>query len=57
MLPDSVEFDEYVAEECVSGCPLANPVNRYTPSVNGDGTTTVAWDLGDVPPLAKKRRS
>jgi uncharacterized repeat protein (TIGR01451 family)/fimbrial isopeptide formation D2 family protein len=51
VLPDSLDFDGYGTETCISGCPLVNPVNHYTPVVAG--TTRIAWDLGDfASPLA-----
>ncbi|WCB95409.1 hypothetical protein DSM104299_04152 [Baekduia alba] len=51
VLPDSLDFDAYGTETCISGCPLVNPVNHYTPVVSG--TTRIAWDLGDfASPLA-----
>jgi uncharacterized repeat protein (TIGR01451 family)/fimbrial isopeptide formation D2 family protein len=53
VLPTGVEFDGYGAETCLSGCPLANEINQYKPSVNGTtGKETIAWDLGDIPALA-----
>lgn len=48
LLPDEIAFDSYGAVDCVSGCPLVNPVQRYTAVPRGDGTTTIAWDLGDI---------
>jgi uncharacterized repeat protein (TIGR01451 family)/fimbrial isopeptide formation D2 family protein len=48
LLPDTIAFDGYGAVDCVSGCPLVNPVQRYTAVPRGDGTTTIAWDLGDI---------
>lgn len=53
VLPDSIEFDGYGSVECVSGCPPQNAANFYTPVVNGDGTTRIAWSLGDISPLAE----
>lgn len=47
-VPDGIDVDGYSAEACQSGCPLVNAVSRYTPVVNGNGTTTVAWDFGDI---------
>jgi uncharacterized repeat protein (TIGR01451 family)/fimbrial isopeptide formation D2 family protein len=47
-LPDSLDFDEYVSATCTSGCPPAIAVHTYKPKVNAAGTTTVAWDLGDI---------
>ena len=47
-LPDSLDFDEYVSATCTSGCPPAIAVHTYKPKVNAAGTTTVAWELGDV---------
>lgn len=55
VLPDALAFVEYGAVTCVSGpCPFVNdPLGRYTPVVNANGTTTIAWDFGDiVTPLA-----
>jgi uncharacterized repeat protein (TIGR01451 family)/fimbrial isopeptide formation D2 family protein len=46
VLPDSLDFDGYGTETCISGCPLVNPVNHYTPIVAG--STRIAWDLGDL---------
>ncbi len=46
VVPDSIDVDGYDSETCESGCPLVNPVNRYTPVVAG--TTKLAWDLGDI---------
>ncbi|HEY4315737.1 MAG TPA: isopeptide-forming domain-containing fimbrial protein, partial [Actinomycetes bacterium] len=52
VLPDSLDFDGYGTETCISGCPLVNdPINHYTPAVAG--TTKIAWDFGDIAaPLA-----
>jgi fimbrial isopeptide formation D2 family protein/uncharacterized repeat protein (TIGR01451 family) len=47
-LPDSLDFDEYVSATCTSGCPPALAAQTYKPKVNAAGTTTVAWDLGDI---------
>ncbi|MDQ2631023.1 MAG: hypothetical protein M3Y75_08630, partial [Actinomycetota bacterium] len=53
VLPDGMQFDHLVSEECVSGCPLANPIQRYSTVWPGDGTIHVTWDLGDIPPLSQ----
>jgi uncharacterized repeat protein (TIGR01451 family) len=53
VLPAGVEFDGYGSEECLSGCPLVNPVHEYREAVNGNGTETIAWDLGDIPALSQ----
>lgn len=54
VLPAGVDFDGYVAETCVSGCPLKNSINRYKAVVNGaTGQETIAWDLGDIPALSE----
>lgn len=53
VLPAGVEFDGYRAETCLSGCPLANPVNRYDLESRPDGSARIAWDLGDIPALAQ----
>lgn len=47
-LPANLAFDRYLSETCVSGCPEANPVQRYDAVARGDGTTTIAWDFGDI---------
>lgn len=55
VLPDALAFVEYGAVTCVSGpCPFVNdPLGRYDAVLNGNGTTTIAWDFGDiVTPLA-----
>lgn len=55
VLPNSLEFAGYGAVTCVSGgCPFANePLGRYDAVANPNGTTTIAWDFGDiVTPLA-----
>jgi uncharacterized repeat protein (TIGR01451 family)/fimbrial isopeptide formation D2 family protein len=48
LLPDSLDFDGYGSETCVSGCSSFTSLNRYTPVTNGNGTTTIAWDIGDI---------
>ena len=48
VVPDAIDVDGYTSEACVSGCPVPNAINRYTPVVNGNGTTTLAWDFGDI---------
>jgi large repetitive protein len=54
VLPAGVEFDSYGEIKCLSGCPLVNPVNKYKESINGTtGKETIAWDLGDIPPLGE----
>ncbi len=46
LLPDTIGFDRFTGSACVSGaCPT---VQEYDPVRNGDGTTTIAWDLGDI---------
>lgn len=52
-LPAGVEFDGYGTETCLSGCPLANPVQRYDFAPQGDGSALIAWDLGDIPALSQ----
>jgi uncharacterized repeat protein (TIGR01451 family)/fimbrial isopeptide formation D2 family protein len=52
-LPDGIMFDHFVSDECVSGCPLANPIQRYGTAYPGDGTIHLAWDLGDIPALSQ----
>jgi uncharacterized repeat protein (TIGR01451 family)/fimbrial isopeptide formation D2 family protein len=52
-LPAGVEFDAYASEQCLSGCPLVNPINRYTPAPGAGGVETIAWDLGDIPALSE----
>ena len=54
-LPDSLDFDEYVSATCTSGCPPAIAVQTYKPKVNAAGTTTVAWDLGDLAAAGEAR--
>ena len=54
-LPDSLDFDEYVSATCTSGCPPAIAVHTYKPKVNAAGTTTVAWELGDVEAASEAR--
>jgi fimbrial isopeptide formation D2 family protein/uncharacterized repeat protein (TIGR01451 family) len=54
-LPDSLDFDEYVSATCMSGCPPAIAVQSYKPKVNAAGTTTVAWDLGDIAAASEAR--
>lgn len=53
LLPAGVEFDGYVAETCLSGCPLANPISRYDFAAQPDGSAKIAWDLGDIPALSQ----
>lgn len=54
VLPAGVEFDGYGTEECLSGCPLVNPIQHYKAAVNGsNGKETIAWDLGDIPALSQ----
>ncbi|HEX4753970.1 MAG TPA: isopeptide-forming domain-containing fimbrial protein, partial [Solirubrobacterales bacterium] len=54
VIPAGVEFDGYGTVECLSGCPLVNPINEYEPSINGtNGKETIAWDLGDIPALSE----
>jgi large repetitive protein len=48
LLPANLAFDRYVSETCVSGCPVVNTVQRYDAVLRGDGTTTIAWDFGDI---------
>jgi uncharacterized repeat protein (TIGR01451 family)/fimbrial isopeptide formation D2 family protein len=45
VVPDSIDVDGYVSETCFSGCATVS-AGRYTPVVSG--TTTLAWDLGDI---------
>jgi uncharacterized repeat protein (TIGR01451 family)/fimbrial isopeptide formation D2 family protein len=53
VLPDTIAFDGGSTAQCISGCPLVNPVLPYNPVTRADGTTTLAWDFGDlVAPLA-----
>ena len=52
-IPAAVEFDGYVAETCLSGCPLANAVNHYDLAPQPDGSARIAWDLGDIPALSQ----
>lgn len=47
-LPDSLDFDEYVSAGCTSGCPPAVTVQTYKPRINASGTTSVAWNLGNI---------
>ncbi len=56
-LPDSIDFDSYGAATCTSGCPpeVLPTINQYTPVINGSGTTTIAWDLGDLGQTAVPR--
>jgi uncharacterized repeat protein (TIGR01451 family)/fimbrial isopeptide formation D2 family protein len=53
VLPAGVEFDGYVSETCLSGCPLANPINRYDAADAAAGSKKIAWDLGDIPALSE----
>ncbi|HEY2056219.1 MAG TPA: hypothetical protein VGH14_20000 [Solirubrobacterales bacterium] len=54
VLPAGVEFNSFGAEECLSGCPLVNPIHHYKAVVNGvTGKKTIAWDLGDIPALSQ----
>ena len=54
VLPAGLDFDGYVSETCLSGCPIVNPINRYKAAVNGaNGKETIAWDLGDIPALGE----
>jgi uncharacterized repeat protein (TIGR01451 family)/fimbrial isopeptide formation D2 family protein len=48
VVPDDVDVDGYGAVTCLTGCPLVSPVRTYTPVVSANGTTVVAWDLGDI---------
>lgn len=53
VLPRNLAYDGFDSATCVSGCPFFNTPQEYDPVRNGDGTTTVAWDLGDLTaPLA-----
>ncbi|MDW5597736.1 hypothetical protein VSS74_25515 [Conexibacter stalactiti] len=53
LLPDTIAFDRYGAVTPVSGPAIVNRVEFYDAVRNGDGTTTVAWDFGDlVAPLS-----
>lgn len=54
-LPDSIDFDAHTSATCTSGCPPSLTTQNYTPVVNGNGTTTVAWDLGDLASVATPR--
>ena len=47
-LPNGLIFDEYVSEECITGC--AGPLNFQTLGVvpNGNGQR-IGWWIGDVP--------
>jgi uncharacterized repeat protein (TIGR01451 family)/fimbrial isopeptide formation D2 family protein len=52
-LPDAIDFDGYLATSsasCISGCTPGNEpvIQPYDPVTNGDGTMTIAWDLGDL---------
>jgi uncharacterized repeat protein (TIGR01451 family)/fimbrial isopeptide formation D2 family protein len=54
-LPDDVDFDEYGSATCTSGCPPAIAAQTYKPRVDAAGTTTVAWDLGDIAAAGEAR--
>lgn len=51
-LPDSLDFDGYLSQSCISGCtpgPTTPTIQPYTPVTNaGPGTISLAWDLGDL---------
>lgn len=50
VLPDSLDFDGYVASSCVSGCSVSSPaptVQTYNATINS-GLTNIGWDLGHV---------
>ncbi|MEH3052412.1 MAG: hypothetical protein PGN13_00190 [Patulibacter minatonensis] len=54
LVPDAIDVDGYRpvgSFSCTSGCTPGNEptIRTYTPVTNGDGTVTVAWDLGDLP--------
>ncbi len=48
-LPDSLDFDEYVASEskCEGGCPPEIEIHTYKPEITA-GSTRVAWYLGKL---------
>ncbi len=55
-LPDSVDFVEYGSQTCTSGCPPnIEELATYTPTVTGEGTTKVAWWLGNLPATTTPR--
>lgn len=52
-LPDAIDFDGYLtpsAASCIAGCTPGNEpvIQPYDPVTNGNGTITIAWDLGDL---------
>jgi len=51
VLPEGIEFEKFISEDCVSGCPLANPVKRYPSGHTGE--TFLTWDLGDISGLSQ----
>lgn len=54
LLPAGLDFGGYGAQTCLSGCPLANEIHQYKPSISGTtGKETIAWDLGDIPALSE----
>ncbi|MBB4663764.1 DUF11 domain-containing protein [Conexibacter arvalis] len=56
LLPQQIAFDDYVEERCLSGCDTYAGVQTYDAVARGDGTTTIAWDLGDIiDPLEQPR--
>jgi large repetitive protein len=56
VLPDSLDFDEYVSAECTSGCPpeAAPTVSTYKPAAPSS-TTTIGWYLGNLESTAVTR--
>ncbi|HEX2071414.1 MAG TPA: isopeptide-forming domain-containing fimbrial protein [Thermoleophilaceae bacterium] len=53
-LPDGLVYDGVASIACVPG-PCAPPVATLTPEPQPDGTTDVAWYLGDLPSLGADR--
>jgi large repetitive protein len=53
-LPDGLVFDDVVSVACVPN-PCAPAVETLAPEPQPDGTTDVAWYLGDLPSLGSDR--
>jgi len=55
-LPSSIDFVEYGTETCTSGCPPnLEELATYTPKLTAEGTTKVAWWIGNLPATSEAR--
>jgi uncharacterized repeat protein (TIGR01451 family)/fimbrial isopeptide formation D2 family protein len=52
-LPDGIDFDGPGSIECVGGCGIGGV--ELTPEPQADGSTKVAWFLGDIAPSGAER--